>query len=155
VPVYVVRHADALSRSDWEQPDEIRPLTKRGVKQAEGIADRLAGLDVRRVLSSPSLRCRHTVAPLAERVGVEVEIADELLEGATGARAAALAESLAKRKSGVVLCSHGDVIPDLLRVLMGNGLRLSDEFKWAKGSVWALEWDGTHFVEGRYQPPTA
>ena len=53
----------------------------------------------------------------------------------------------------VVLCTHGDVIPDVLRALSNNGLRLRDGAHWAKGSIWALSGKGHHLTEGRYLPP--
>jgi 8-oxo-dGTP diphosphatase len=155
VPVFLVRHADALSRTDWQQPDDLRPLTKRGVKQAEGLADLLAGTGTRRILSSPSARCRLTMAPLAERLGIEVGVANELLEGAPGDKAVAFADRVAKRKSGVVLCTHGDVIPDVLRRLAAKGMKLHDELRWPKGCAWELIWDGERFTDATFHPPAA
>jgi 8-oxo-dGTP diphosphatase len=155
VPVYLVRHADALSRTDWGQPDDIRPLTKRGRRQAEGIADLLAATGSRRILSSPSMRCQQTIAPLAERLGVPVEVANELLEGASGATAAAFAAHVAKRKTGIVLCTHGDVMPDVLRHLAANGMKLAHELRWPKGCTWEMHWDGQRFTEANYHPPAS
>jgi 8-oxo-dGTP diphosphatase len=155
VPVFLVRHADALSRTDWRQPDELRPLTKRGTKQAEGLADLLAGAGTRRILSSPSARCRLTMAPLAERLGFEIEVANDLLEGAQGDKAVAFTERVAKRKSGVVLCTHGDVIPDVVRRLAAKGMKLHDELKWPKGSAWELTWNGERFTDATFHPPAA
>ena len=66
--VYVVRHGKAGSRSGWTEPDDQRPLTKAGRRQAGALADMLAGDHVTRVLSSPYVRCRQTVEPLAERL---------------------------------------------------------------------------------------
>ena len=42
----VVRHAHAGDREKWEGPDERRPLTKKGRRQAAGLVDLLAGFDV-------------------------------------------------------------------------------------------------------------
>jgi 8-oxo-dGTP diphosphatase len=109
---------------------------------------------VRRVVSSPSVRCVRTVEPLAQEVGVEVERANELLEGSDRDKAVDFVQSVAKRKSGVVVCSHGDVIPELLRYLSARGMKLRDELRWPKGSAWELQWDGTHFLEARYHAPS-
>ncbi|ABY28918.1 histidine phosphatase family protein [Methylorubrum extorquens] len=51
---------------------------------AEGLARRLAGERDLRLLSSPQPRTRETAAPLAEALGVEAEIRDELDEIAFG-----------------------------------------------------------------------
>jgi 8-oxo-dGTP diphosphatase len=52
-----------------------------------------------------------------------------------------------------VLCSHGDVIPDLLDALVRGGVRLRDELRWQKASTWVLRRDGDRLAEGRYLPP--
>ena len=80
--LYLVRHAKAGSRSSWDGDDRLRPLTKMGRREAEGIADLLRDAPLERVLSSPYVRCTETVAPLAARRGLEVEEHDALAEGA-------------------------------------------------------------------------
>jgi 8-oxo-dGTP diphosphatase len=153
VTVYLVRHAQALTRCEWGQSDDIRPLTKKGIKQAAGLVAQLSEQPVKRILSSPSIRCRETVRPLAEEVGVEIEFHDALLEGARIDRALALLAEVALEHGDIVLCSHGDVIPDVLRRLRSRGMKLRDKPRWPKGSAWALEVDGRDFVEARYLPP--
>jgi len=65
--MYLVRHAKAGSRSAWSGPDDLRPLTKTGRRQADALGDLLAERRVTRVVSSPSVRCRQTVEPLETR----------------------------------------------------------------------------------------
>ncbi|MFI9503844.1 histidine phosphatase family protein [Nocardia sp. NPDC052566] len=55
-------------------------LTERGADQAFGVADRLAGLPIEHIVHSPLLRCQRTVAPLAEKLGIEPEYDDRLIE---------------------------------------------------------------------------
>jgi len=155
VTVYLVRHAQAFARHEWRQPDDLRPLSPKGERQAQGLVDLLACQPVDRVLSSPSLRCCLTVAPLAEKLALEVEVVTELLEGASASRAVTLVESVAAGSTGAVLCSHGDVIPGVLRHLTAMGLKLADPLKWAKGSAWALEHNGLAFTTAHYLPPPA
>ena len=59
------------------------------------------------------------------------------------------------RDTGAVLCSHGDVIPDLLEHLLAHGAKLKDELRWQKASTWVLSWDGDRLTKGRYVPPPA
>ncbi len=150
--VYVVRHADAGDRSAWRGPDERRLLSKKGVRQAERLAETLAGKDVHRILSSPYARCVQTVAPLAERLGLTVESHDALAEGASEAEVVELVRKMAAENP--VLCTHGDVIPNLLDSLARrDGLRLPPRYPCAKGSVWVLEQDADgRFVAGTYLP---
>ncbi len=55
-------------------------LSDRGREQAERLAERLAGLPVRAIYSSPLERCRETAAPLAGATGREVVLRDDLGE---------------------------------------------------------------------------
>src|SRR4051812_14666812 len=71
--VYLVRHADAKSRSSWPDADHLRPLTKKGQRQARGLIPLYDSVNIRRVLSSPAVRCVATVAPLASKAGLDVQ----------------------------------------------------------------------------------
>ncbi|MGH2686780.1 MAG: SixA phosphatase family protein [Actinomycetota bacterium] len=149
--VYLVRHADAGARREWHQPDDLRTLTARGRREADAAARWLGERPVTRILSSPALRCRETVQPLAERLGLEVGLERALLEGAPLQDAVALVRAVAG--GDVVVCSHGDVIPDVLSWLMGKGMRTGPDRRCQKGSIWVLEADGAEFVRGEYVPP--
>lgn len=104
--VVLLRHASAGDRDRWDGDDRLRPLDKRGRKQAEGIRKRLLPLGVMRVLSSPYVRCVQTVEPL----GLEIELDDRLAEGAS--RTDTLA--LLAEADGAVACTHGDVIENVI-----------------------------------------
>ncbi len=137
--VLVVRHAKAGDRDEWSGPDHERPLTKRGRAQADALARVLPTLvdrPVARILTSPSVRCRQTVEPLAAAVGVAVEDADALAEGRPLPAALALLEQVGPEPA--VLCSHGDVIGDLVMWLAERGLA-PGELRCAKGSTWVIE----------------
>jgi len=69
----LIRHADAGSRAAWVGHDDWRGLTDLGCAQAVEAAARLQDLPILRVLSSPALRCRQTVVPLARELSVDVE----------------------------------------------------------------------------------
>ena len=105
-----------------------------------------------RILSSPYLRCRQTVQPLADQLGLKVEDASELEEG-MGAAALALVRDLAA--TSVALCTHGDVIPDVLVSLADEDrVDLGSAPRQAKGSTWVLEARKGTFVKATYLPPT-
>ncbi|MDP1819211.1 MAG: phosphoglycerate mutase family protein [Acidimicrobiales bacterium] len=151
--LYVVRHADAGSRSAWDGPDALRPLSPRGRRQAGGLAAQLADAGVSRLVSSPFTRCVETLLPLGQRLGLEVEVDERLGENQGALGALALADELAKERAAI--CSHGDVIPDLLDELLRQGIKLADELRWQKASTWVLSRDGGRLAKGRYVPPPA
>jgi 8-oxo-dGTP diphosphatase len=149
--LYVVRHADAGHRSGQHEPDEGRLLTERGRRQADGLRDQLQDAGITRLVASPYARCVQTLVPLGDLLGIVVEPDARLAEGTGAAGALELAEEL--RPTTAVLCSHGDVIPDLLEALVAGGTRLKDEPRWQKASTWVLSWDGDQITKGRYLPP--
>lgn len=151
--LYVVRHADAGSRGRHDLPDDCRPLSERGQRQAEALAEQLADVGIKRLVASPFLRCVQTLAPLASRLGIEVESDARLGEGTGSAGALAVATEL--RSAPAAICSHGDVIPDVLEALLRHGIKLKDEPRWQKASTWVLTRDGEGFSKGRYLPPPA
>lgn len=55
-------------------------LDDKGRQQAADLVERIGELPIRAVVCSPQLRCRNTVAPLAEALGVEPLVDDRLAE---------------------------------------------------------------------------
>jgi broad specificity phosphatase PhoE len=149
--VYLVRHAKAGSRDGWTEADELRPLSKKGRRQAEGLIHMLDGAPIGRIVSSPSVRCVQTVRPLALARQLPLELSDDLAEGAPIERAMALLE--ANGDTPAVFCSHGDVIPALVLGLAERGMAIEGEREWKKGSTWVLERVDGRFVRGTYLGP--
>jgi len=147
----VVRHADAGHRGGHHEPDEQRTLSERGRRQADGLGEQLADTGITRLVASPSVRCQQTLEPLATRLELKVEVDDRLGEGQGAEGALALAAEL--RHTNAAVCSHGDVIPDLLDTLLSQGAKLKGDLRWQKASTWALTWDGTRLVKGKYLSP--
>ena len=152
VKLYVVRHADAGHRTKGEA-DRDRTLSGRGRRQADGLRDALTDAGITRLVASPYVRCMETLAPIGTALGLEVVADERLAEGATAADALTLAREL--RDAPAAVCSHGDVIPDLLDTLLADGLKVKDELRWQKASTWVLTWDGDQLTKGRYIPPPA
>ncbi|MEA2844678.1 MAG: 8-oxo-(d)GTP phosphatase, partial [Actinomycetota bacterium] len=151
VPLLLVRHAYAGNRKKWEGPDDRRPLTGTGRREAAGLVDVLASFRVERIMSSWYVRCLETVVPLAcdRRLPIDVDAA--LAEASAPADVLALV----RRSAGTVtvLCTHGDVIENLFSCLgTEDGLDLGDDSPMAKGSTWVLEADGDggRIVSARY-----
>lgn len=138
MPIYLVRHAHAGQRAEWVAPDGDRPLSDKGHRRAEGLADELAEVGITEIWSSPLVRCVQTMEPLAARLGTAVGTDDALAEGAALAAGIALVERLATEGTIAALCSHGDVIPELLAGLARRGADLDPDGACPKGSVWVL-----------------
>jgi phosphohistidine phosphatase SixA len=149
--IFLVRHAHAGSRHDWDGgPDHERPLTPDGWQRANQLIDVLGGQGVARLLSSHFLRCTQTLGPLAAHLGLQVETHPALAEGAPLAAGIDLVESLVADATTAALCSHGDVIPELLAGLARRGVELDPRGRCPKGSVWVLEVEGGAVARARY-----
>jgi len=83
--VYIARHGETTwnlaGRYQGRRESELTPL---GMRQALALATAMNDARVRRVISSPLLRCTATALPTAERLDLRVEIDDRLIEIAHG-----------------------------------------------------------------------
>jgi phosphohistidine phosphatase SixA len=149
--VHLVRHAHAGKRSEWSSEDSERPLSDRGRTQADALVVDLADVAVGRIVSSPFVRCLQTVEPLADAHGLTVEPSEAFAEGMDGDAAHALLSELDVVDG--VACSHGDVLPALLRRLVVNGMETDDPLVVQKGSMWIVEFSDGRPRRGRYVPP--
>jgi 8-oxo-(d)GTP phosphatase len=148
--LYVIRHAKAGIRAAWSGPDEERPLTRRGRKQARRLVERFQGLDIQRILSSPFVRCMQTVEPLAEARGLPVEVATELREGASVDELLRGLATFGDRPT--VVCGHGTEIRSMIDRLEASGATIEGARGIAKGSVWVLDREGERIVAAHYLP---
>lgn len=149
--LYLVRHAKAGSRSECDSDDFTRPLTGKGRRQSIAIAERLLPQATGALVSSPFVRCRQTLEPLAARLNIAVTT-DEVLAESAGFEGAL--NLLATLPDGSVLCSHGDVIPETIGALMRRGCVVVGEPDWRKASVWQLQrGDDGAIAEATAWPP--
>lgn len=72
--LYLVRHCQATG----QEPDAL--LTEIGQQQAISLADWLGDAQIERIVSSPFVRACQSIVPLAERLGLTVEVDDRLVE---------------------------------------------------------------------------
>jgi 8-oxo-(d)GTP phosphatase len=141
----LVRHGRAGDKSQWKGPDDLRPLDAKGRRQAARLAEVLPLFAPAAVLSARRTRCRETVEPLAEKLGLPVQdlpqLGEEEFSADPQAGLAVVEELLARDVPGVtVVCSQGGAIPS---VLLSLGVRwAADPARIfppaAKGSTWAL-----------------
>jgi broad specificity phosphatase PhoE len=141
VTILLVRHARAGKAKEWQGDDRLRPLDERGRAQAEGLVGLLRSHKPTAILSSGALRCVQTVDPLARALEQEVEGREELAEGSETDDVLRLVSSLPDEVA--VLCTHGDVIQEVL----------GEES--VKGSTWVIRFDGDELTRVEYLPPAA
>jgi 2,3-bisphosphoglycerate-dependent phosphoglycerate mutase len=84
--ILVVRHAEPVVATVDGPPEPLRPLTERGHRQAEELADELCAAAPHTIVSSPYRRALDTVRPASRRLGLQVELLDDLREWRSGLR---------------------------------------------------------------------
>ena len=154
--VVVVRHGRAGSRAQWRSGDENRPLDATGFAQALWLVGVLIPISPRRIISSPYLRCRQTVEPLAKSLSIDVELSSDLVPEAQ-LKSYELIREMASAPAEVVavLCTHGETMRDALRLLATNAsIELEEKVPGVKGCAWTLDFlDGSLSSANCVTPP--
>jgi phosphohistidine phosphatase len=80
ITLYLLRHADAGDPADWHGDDDLRPLSDKGVRQAERLGRHLAAAGVAPdvLLTSPKVRARRTAEIVGAALGVEAQLEPRL-----------------------------------------------------------------------------
>jgi 8-oxo-dGTP diphosphatase len=107
----VLRHAKAKPRDSWKGDDLDRPLNGVGTKQAKTLTPVLSAYGVRRVVSSPAVRCTQTLEPFAHDIKTFLEIDDRLSEETRFADVNRSVSAMLDRKKPVALCTHRPTLP--------------------------------------------
>lgn len=117
----LVRHAEKLGGSD-------PGLTAAGQARADALAEVLTNAGVDRIVSSQFRRTQDTAAPLANRLGMKVEVRDLDLSDAAGS-SATIALELAASHPGqtILMVGHSNTIPRIASVLTGVPMDDLDE----------------------------
>lgn len=77
--IYLIRHAHTF----WT-PDENRPLSAQGSRDAIRVGEILREYPVTIIYSSPATRARQTITPFAEQLGLQIHIEPDLRERVLG-----------------------------------------------------------------------
>ena len=147
---YVVRHAKSGSRSHWSGDDRLRPLSKKGQKQAEALVDVFEPFPISAIFSSPFLRCLQSVEPLAKAHRITLKTSSSLAEGhgLTG-----LNDFFNNGKlDHAVLSTHGDIVWELVEDLVNRHVIRAGEGGFDKGSTWVVDVRDGVAVQARYIP---
>lgn len=126
--VIALRHGKATPPLSWPGADATRPISARGHEQAEAVVPILRAYGPTSLLTSPAVRCRETIAPLAHALGAEVRVEPAVSQSAydEGASLDELVAELLEAREPVVVCTHSPVVPELVSaVASATGTRLS------------------------------
>lgn len=157
--VIYIRHAHAYARKNWSGDDDLRPLDKKGRRQAELLVSQVLPFRPERVYSAAPDRCLQTVIPLAEELGVDVTVDKLFGDEAWLARMVDAQNRFTDvvAEGGVsVVCAQGLIIPDLIAWLSAQGTLPLETIDSKKGSMWVLGFtDGALTTADYYASPLA
>jgi len=155
--VLLVRHASAGSRATWHGDDRLRPLDDCGRLQADELVRLLAHFGPSLILSADYVRCRQSVEPLAASLGLPIRDVAEVSELGYPEHeeaAARLIRTVGGQHDTVVICSQGEVIPDLLeRLAREDDVDLPSPLATKKAGTWALTFRDERLAGGESFPP--
>lgn len=79
---YVFRHGETElnKQKRWQGSGMDYDLNENGVKQAQGLIEKLKDKGLEKIFSSPLIRAKHTADVVADALGIEVEVRDDLRE---------------------------------------------------------------------------
>jgi phosphohistidine phosphatase len=135
--LWLVRHAVAAEREEFDGPDSLRPLTEKGRRRFRRFARRLIeqSQPPDLIVSSPLLRAAETAAILAKACGIKksaVQFSD-LLE--PGVDLPQLLEFIAELPTeNIALVGHEPDMSEILTKLIGGGV-----FRFSKGFVASVQ----------------
>ena len=149
--IHLVRHGRAVPRGQWTGDDLLRPLSPRGLAEAEALAMHLAGERPARIVSAPALRCQQTLEPLAVEADLPVEVDERLAEGEETSRLLELFPAAAD--GTLVLCTHARPLAALLEALELAEPERGEGIPCKKGSLWVLDGPGSMPTRAAYFEP--
>ncbi len=141
--LYLIRHTHAGQALPENPDDHLRPLSRKGQKQAETLSQALSNLDIRfhRLFSSPYTRAAETAAPLTPYVqGGRLELLGELTGDDYPGLLGVLHASLRKSDRAVALVGHEPYLSGLTSYLL-CGAEGHAKVRFRKGMMIRL--DGT------------
>jgi len=121
VPLVFIRHALALSKADWFDQDELRPLNQRGRERAQQLEVLLSAFPTGQAFSASSARCLETLLPFCAAEGVSVTGLPEFTLGtAKPGDASARLDAIISAGKPAVICGHGETIDELVAFASGR-----------------------------------
>ncbi|MEJ6014175.1 bifunctional NUDIX hydrolase/histidine phosphatase family protein [Corynebacterium sp. H127] len=152
--ILYVRHAKAHDRRTWSGDDNLRPLDKKGRRQAEMLVPMLLPFQPTAVYSALPDRCQSTAAPIADELGIPVQVdplfGDDAWLGDM-ANAQRKFEEIVTAGGISVIVAQGLIIPDMIAAMSAKGrLPLEDEIACKKGSAWVLSFNNGELTGADY-----
>ena len=114
--LHLIRHGETISNAEGRLQGRLdEPLSDRGVREAELLTDRLAGMQFAALYASPLKRARSTAEAVSARLGLGVQERDFLMERDLGQLSGLTGEEVGEKYPAWwerrYLTNAGDIVP--------------------------------------------
>ncbi len=114
--LHLIRHGETTSNAEGRLQGHLdEPLSDRGVREADLLADRLAGMPIATLYTSPLIRARSTAETVSTRLGLDLRERDFLMERDLGELSGLTGDEIGEKYPGWrerrYLTNAGDVVP--------------------------------------------
>ena len=114
--LHLIRHGETTSNADGRLQGHLdEPLNDRGVREAELLAERLAGMRIAVLYTSPLIRARSTAETVSTRLGLDLRERDFLMERDLGELSGLTGDEIGEKYPGWrerrYLTNAGDAVP--------------------------------------------
>ena len=129
-PLVMLRHAQAIPRSEWYGEDSDRPLATHGEQQSKRLIPNLVPYGVEEIHTSSAVRCYETITPFARALNSHYFFSEDLSEDSYKRhpdKTHKYLQKLLTNNHPTLLCSHNPILPRLLEELaVKSGVEVSD-----------------------------
>jgi len=131
--IFVLRHAIAVEREDWNGDETARPLTPEGESQQRSVcaAMRRMGLKFDLILSSPYERAKRTAEIVAEELNLKkhLRFSEELTPEGNPKKLVREITELERSAENLLLVGHEPYLSELISVLLTGKTKMEIDFK--------------------------
>ena len=149
-PLILLRHAQAVTRDEWQGEDDDRPLDSYGQNQAKRLLAMYQVFNLEQIHSSDAVRCYDTVVAIAKGLNIKLEVTGKLSESTfkkDKEKAFDYAKDLMKLNESVLLCSHNPILPKMLNKLTKKSEVDADEGKLLPADGWVIHRIGKEVIQ--------
>ncbi len=114
--LHLIRHGQSVSNAEGRVQGHLDvPLSDRGIREAKLLADRLAAMPIAALYASPLKRAHRTAQTIAERLDIELQARDFLMERDVGGLSGLTGEEIGEKFPGWrerrYLTNAQDIVP--------------------------------------------
>jgi phosphohistidine phosphatase SixA len=140
-PLILLRHAEAISRKEWQGGDEDRPLSKKGINQVSTLVKIMSVFNLSEIHTSDAIRCFDTVAPIATSLAMKPIVNSDLSEYTyqkNRESANRFIKKMITTDKSILICGHNPIISKIVKKLARDLNMEKEDFSIGKGDAFII-----------------